>query len=49
MGNGKTLRIVFRARDARRNKLSTAIQLVSMEIVESVEYMGGRYGTVKEK
>jgi len=49
MGNGKTLRIIFYARNARRNKLSTAMQLVSMEMVESYEYLGGRYVTIKEK
>jgi len=49
MGNGKTLRIVFHARDTRKGKLPTAMQLVSMEIVDSYEYLGGRYVTVKEK
>jgi hypothetical protein len=47
MGNGKTLRVIFRARDTQRTKLFTAIQLLTMEMVESIEYMGGRYETVK--
>ncbi|MDR0487049.1 MAG: phage head morphogenesis protein [Treponema sp.] len=47
MGNAKTLRIIFHARDARRNKLPTAMQLLTMEIVENTEYMEGRYEKVK--
>jgi hypothetical protein len=48
MGKGKTLRIVFRARYMPEGKLYTAIQLLSMEIVESMEYnKGGRYEKIK--
>jgi hypothetical protein len=47
MGEGKTLRIIFRARDTRRNKLSTAMQLVTMEIVENTDYLRGLYEPVK--
>ena len=47
MGNGKTLRIVFHSNDTRKGKLPTAIQLVSMEMVDSHHYLGGSYATVK--
>jgi hypothetical protein len=47
MGNAKTLRIIFRARDARRAKASTAMQLLTMEIVENTEYLRGQYVSVK--
>jgi hypothetical protein len=47
MGNGKTLRIIFRARDARKNKINTAIQLLTMETVETQEYLGGKYEKIK--
>jgi len=49
MGNAKTLRIIFYANDVRRSKVATAMQLVTMEIVESYEYLGGRYVTIKGK
>jgi hypothetical protein len=47
MGNGKTLRIIFHARDTRRSKLATSIQLKSMEIVESYHYLEDRYELIK--
>jgi SPP1 gp7 family putative phage head morphogenesis protein len=54
MGNGKTLRIVFHAGtlqngNLKKDKPPTAMQLVTMAIVDSHEYLGGRYETVKEK
>ena len=47
MGAGKVLRIVLRARDTKTPKFKTAIQWVSMEIVENLEYLKGRYEEIR--
>jgi uncharacterized protein with gpF-like domain len=47
MGDGKTLRIIFHARDTKKIKLYTAMQLLTMEIVESTVYTRGGYEIIK--
>ncbi|MCL2602720.1 MAG: phage minor head protein [Treponema sp.] len=48
MSNSRTLRIIFRTRETATKKNNSAMQLVTMEVVDNREYLDGRYTQINK-